>query len=66
MTGPDVAQLQVALRSLGYQIPESEGAFGPATKEAVTALYKDRGYSATRVGDEEADAAEKTKVALRA
>ncbi|MDO5092368.1 MAG: peptidoglycan-binding protein [Propionibacteriaceae bacterium] len=63
MTGPDVTQLQVALRGLGYQIPENEGTFGPATKEAVTALYQDRGYSATRVGDEEADAAEKNKVA---
>ena len=56
MTGPDVTQLQAALRTLGYKIPEDEKTFGAATKEAVNALYADRGYKATRVGDEEADA----------
>ena len=59
MTGPDVTQLQAALRTLGYKIPDDEKTFGAATKEAVNALYTDRGYKATRVGDEEADAVAK-------
>lgn len=63
MTGPDVTQLQAALRTLGYKIPDDEKTFGAATKEAVNALYTDRGYKATRVGDEEADAAAKAETA---
>ena len=44
MVGADVAQLQAALARLGHQ-PETDGIFGPATKDAVTSLYVDAGYA---------------------
>lgn len=44
-TGPDVRQLQDALRARGSAIPASEsGTFAQATERAVTALYKAAGY----------------------
>jgi hypothetical protein len=42
-TGPDVTQLQKALRGVGYPVGAS-GTFDPATQRAVRRLYTDRGY----------------------
>jgi len=43
MSGADVAQLQAALVRLGF-VPETDGVFGEATKQAVTGLYAQAGY----------------------
>ncbi len=50
--GPDVAQLQAALRRLGHA-PESDGTYGPATKRAVAALYASAGYEPPASADDE-------------
>lgn len=42
-SGPDVRQLQQALRALGYA-PDTDGTFATNTGRAVTAFYQDRGY----------------------
>ncbi|MCD0450541.1 peptidoglycan-binding protein [Actinocorallia sp. API 0066] len=42
--GPDVVQLQRALRELGHRIGDAEGVYGPSTQEAVRRLYADRGF----------------------
>lgn len=42
--GPDVVQLQAALRTVGYGITDTEGVFGPSTERAVRGLYEARGY----------------------
>ncbi len=44
-TGPDVAQLQTALTSLGYGDYDQPGYFGPSTALAVQLLYQHVGYS---------------------
>ncbi|WP_448058598.1 hypothetical protein [Cellulomonas hominis] len=45
-TGPDVAQLQEALRAAGHPIPARESStFGPATVVAVRAMYAAAGYA---------------------
>lgn len=51
-TGADVKQLQDALAALGY-LPAvgADGVFGSATKTAVVALYKDRGFDPASTGD---------------
>lgn len=38
--GPEVAELQARLASLGYWVGEVDGVFGPGTMHAVTALQK--------------------------
>jgi peptidoglycan hydrolase-like protein with peptidoglycan-binding domain len=43
-SGPDVRQVQEALRQLGWLSP-LDGVFGTQTQAAVAALYKDRGFS---------------------
>ncbi len=43
-TGPDVVQLQKALRSLGYAVRDSTGVFGSSTQRALRHLYTARGY----------------------
>lgn len=43
MEGPDVAQLQAALRRLGYS-PDSTGRFGEDTKLAVAQFYQAAGF----------------------
>jgi hypothetical protein len=50
LSGPDVKQLQAALRSLGYRQVRNDtaGTFGPPTQLAVEAFYKDRGHVAVR------------------
>jgi peptidoglycan hydrolase-like protein with peptidoglycan-binding domain len=49
-SGPDVAQVQVALESLGYSIgSDASGVFGAGTSAAVAAFYHDIGYSAPKV-----------------
>ena len=54
MSGADVRQLQDALRRLGFA-PESDGVFGEATKESVSAFYDAAGFepvpSTTTVAD---------------
>ncbi|MGW5352421.1 peptidoglycan-binding protein [Streptomyces sp. NPDC004031] len=44
MSGPDVRQLQSALRGLGYAVRDTRGTYGTSTEAAVKALYRDRGY----------------------
>lgn len=43
-TGPDVRQLQEALKSAGYNV-KPDGTFGAATVVAVRAMYKSAGYA---------------------
>ncbi|MCP2338888.1 efflux RND transporter periplasmic adaptor subunit [Actinomadura rupiterrae] len=45
--GPDVRQIQKALRELGYSVDEAEAIYGPSTQDAVRRLFADRGYSPT-------------------
>jgi HlyD family secretion protein len=49
-TGEDVAQLQAALRSLGYPGGDPSGTFGSGTKAAVAALYRGLGYPVPTTG----------------
>ncbi|MEU5877023.1 peptidoglycan-binding domain-containing protein [Spirillospora sp. NPDC047279] len=44
--GPDVRQLNAALRDLGYRVGGSSEVFGASTAAAVKRLYADRGYDA--------------------
>ncbi|GAA2722330.1 hypothetical protein GCM10010439_14700 [Actinocorallia aurantiaca] len=44
--GPDVVQLQAALRSIGYSVADPRGELGPGTSTAIGRLYVDRGYTA--------------------
>lgn len=50
MSGADVTQLQEALARLGYT-PDSNGTFGQATKDAVTAFYAAAGYTPQLTSD---------------
>jgi hypothetical protein len=48
-SGPDVAQLQAGLESLGYSIgSDTIGTFGAGTSAAVGSFYHDIGYSAPK------------------
>jgi peptidoglycan hydrolase-like protein with peptidoglycan-binding domain len=50
-SGPDVAELQNALASLGYYDGgDTAGYFGAATQDAVTAYYEHLGYTAPSSG----------------
>ncbi len=49
--GPEVAQLQAQLSSLGYWVGEVDGVFGPGTLHAVTALQKAAGLARDGVVD---------------
>lgn len=51
-TGPDVVQLQKALRSLHYLSGEESG-FGPDTQDALVSLYGKLGYKVASTGNEE-------------
>ncbi|MQY04528.1 peptidoglycan-binding domain-containing protein [Actinomadura macrotermitis] len=42
--GPDVRQLQLALRRIGYPVGDRAGQYGASTQNAVGRLFKDRGY----------------------
>ncbi len=44
-SGPDIAQLQNDLASLGYNITDSSGTYGPSTSAALAALYQNDGYT---------------------
>ena len=44
-TGPDIAQLQQDLGSLGYGISDAIGTYGPSTSYALAALYQNDGYT---------------------
>lgn len=48
--GPDVAQLQNALKQLGHADSDESGVFGPGTKEAIAGLYQQLGYEAPTTG----------------
>jgi peptidoglycan hydrolase-like protein with peptidoglycan-binding domain len=43
-TGPDVVELQAALRELGYGVRDRPGFFGDGTATAVRSMYRARGY----------------------
>lgn len=61
--GPDVANIQAGLRSLGHEIPEEETAtFGPVTQDAVRAVYEAAGHEP----DYTEGSAEATDSAIRA
>ena len=50
-SGPDVAELQKALASLGYyQGGDTPGLFGTATQDAVSAYYEHLGYTPPAAG----------------
>lgn len=49
-TGPDVTQLQAALRKAGQSIDDALGRYGPSTAAAVRALYTRNGYQPPRAG----------------
>jgi peptidoglycan hydrolase-like protein with peptidoglycan-binding domain len=50
-SGPDVAELQKALASLGYYDDgDTPGYFGPATEDAVFLYYQHLGYTAPSTG----------------
>jgi peptidoglycan hydrolase-like protein with peptidoglycan-binding domain len=42
--GPDVRQLQQALRALGYGVADPPGRYGSSTRKAVERLFEARGY----------------------
>lgn len=44
-SGPDIAQLQQDLASIGYGITDSSGTYGPSTSAALAALYRNDGYA---------------------
>ncbi|MEU7904934.1 peptidoglycan-binding protein [Actinoplanes sp. NPDC049118] len=52
LTGPDVAEIQRALRRIGYRVPVS-GKFDSVTRQQVSRFYQDRGYPAGSVGDDD-------------
>ncbi|MGE5829497.1 MAG: peptidoglycan-binding domain-containing protein, partial [Micromonosporaceae bacterium] len=49
-SGADVAQLQAALRQLGYPGGDPSASFGPGTKAAITQLYRRLGYAVPTTG----------------
>lgn len=51
-SGPDVTQLQDALRSMKY-LSGRENGFGPDTQDGVSRLYRRLGYTLTTVGADE-------------
>jgi len=58
LEGVDVEQLQAAMDLLGHATSgDRRGSFGPRTAGAVTGFYKDIGYAAPTVGDDEVKAA---------
>lgn len=44
MKGPDVEQLQSALRGLGYRITDERGEFGASTQRVLRQMYRARDY----------------------
>lgn len=61
--GKDVAQLQRALRRMGYRVAD-EAVLGPSTKQALSRLYDSLGYQVPSTGaaDEEAVRAAQARV----
>jgi hypothetical protein len=49
-TGDDIAELQAALRRLGYPSSDRSGNFGPGTKGAVAKLYRHLRYEVPTTG----------------
>lgn len=56
-SGPDVAQLQSALRALDLLPYEESGVYGPGTTAAIASLYESAGYESVTVGRDEVDGA---------
>ncbi|MEV6527593.1 peptidoglycan-binding protein [Longispora sp. NPDC051575] len=66
-TGPDVAQLQAALKALGRDPQESNGVFGEGTKRALTTHYTALGYLVIPTGpDDDKQLAASDKQVLQA
>ncbi len=51
VSGVDVRQLQQGLATLGYEVGDVDGVYGPVTARAVAALYQDLGFPAVGVGE---------------
>ncbi|MET7968723.1 peptidoglycan-binding domain-containing protein [Micromonospora sp. NPDC005305] len=68
-TGPDVEQLQVALRSLGYRSADRKGTYGPGTQAALGRLYRSVGweppYHEETTAVDETEAVDATKAPAR-
>ncbi|WP_158610208.1 peptidoglycan-binding protein [Micromonospora globbae] len=67
-SGPDVAQLQAALRQLGYDPGDVDGEFGASTKTALTDFYAALGYEPVPTAPDDAvklDAAKQQVTAAR-
>ncbi|GAA4695331.1 peptidoglycan-binding protein [Phytohabitans rumicis] len=62
--GKDVAQLQAALRKLGYRVAR-ESVFGPSTKAALTRLYDSLGYPVPHTGTADQQAVEQAELRVR-
>lgn len=63
--GPDVVQLQDALKRLGLYEGTATGTYDPATAAAVDRLYAKVGYSSPAAGQEAMTALEQAKTTLR-
>lgn len=63
-TGPDVTQLQSALRSMTY-LSGRETGFGPATQDAVSRLYRRLGYRLASTGADEVREAQSALTSAR-
>lgn len=59
--GGDVAQLQEALSRLGFFDGQADGHYGPATWNALAALYEANGYEPVGPSTQELDAVEATR-----
>lgn len=57
MLGPDVRQLERALRTVGLRPGPVDGSYDEATERAVTALYRRHGFAPLRAGEEAVTAA---------
>ncbi|MFE9957081.1 peptidoglycan-binding protein [Micromonospora sp. NPDC005299] len=68
-TGPDVEQLQVALRSLGYRSADRKGTYGTSTQDALGRLYRSVGwdppYHEETTAVDETEAGDVTKAPTR-
>lgn len=66
VTGPDVVQLQRALRQLGIPVEDPDGTYGASTGAAVTELYSRAGYRAPEPPDGVIEEARSSEAAVRA
>ncbi len=64
--GDDVEQLQAALDRLGLEVGEVDGRFGPATRDAVEALFEQAGYAPPEPSEQDLDRVEQAEERLSA